>query len=348
MDSLLIVVKRYIFRILKSKYTFSNRTKLKCKNDKIILVGTPEHGNIGDLCIAYAEIEFLKKSFPQKTIVDIPDSETEWFIGNKKKYIKSTDMLVLHGGGNMGGEYPHLENTRRKIIEEFPHNPKIIFPQTFYYSSNDMYLKESKDYYKKSASLKICAREIYSFDNLKKQYEGAQVFLVPDIVFSLPSDFCCNDYKRKGILCCLRNDSESVISNDLRKNIVDIAKKYSGQVEITDMHYGKSVLPQNRLKVIKQKLEQFSKAELVITDRIHGMIFCAISSTPCIALNNYNYKVKGSYKWIQSLEYIKFHDSMDDIEESISKLLFLKYSKYDNKYLQEYYDELTYQMKNWE
>lgn len=41
------------------------------------------------------------------------------------------------------------------------------------------------------------------------------------------------------------------------------------------------------------KYIKFRECELVITDRIHGMIFAAITGTPCIALSNY--KIKGTY-----------------------------------------------------
>ena len=37
---------------------------------------------------------------------------------------------------------------------------------------------------------------------------------------------------------------------------------------------------------IEEMLKKYRKCQLVITDRLHGMIFAAITSTPCIALGN--------------------------------------------------------------
>ena len=52
------------------------------------------------------------------------------------------------------------------------------------------------------------------------------------------------------------------------------------------------VTKENRVEIIMDKFKDFQKSELVITDRLHGMVFCAISGTPCIVFGNYNQKVK--------------------------------------------------------
>ena len=59
----------------------------------------------------------------------------------------------------------------------------------------------------------------------------------------------------------------------------------------------------------------------MITDRLHGMIFCAISENPCIVFGNYNQKVKGAHEKINNLPYIKHIDSMDNINLEIDNLL---------------------------
>ena len=41
--------------------------------------------------------------------------------------------------------------------------------------------------------------------------------------------------------------------------------------------------------------------KLVITDRLHGAISCAISSTPCIVLPNCYHKIKSFMSWMRDL-----------------------------------------------
>ena len=81
---------------------------------------------------------------------------------------------------------------------------------------------------------------------------------------------------------------------------INIWKKYCPEykfIEWNEEHHRKCVI---------DKLQEFSTARLVITDRLHGMVFAAITGTACIAFRNYNYKIEGTYEWIEYLQYIQF------------------------------------------
>ena len=56
------------------------------------------------------------------------------------------------------------------------------------------------------------------------------------------------------------------------------------------------ILAEVRKSVIVNKLKEFAGAQLVITDRLHGMVFCYLTNTPCIVFSNYNHKVLGTYE----------------------------------------------------
>ena len=63
----------------------------------------------------------------------------------------------------------------------------------------------------------------------------------------------------------------------------------------------------NYLKKLEEKIEEmlkkYRKCQLVITDRLHGMIFATITSTPCIALGNYNHKIKSCSETLEPVSY---------------------------------------------
>ena len=86
--------------------------------------------------------------------------------------------------------------------------------------------------------------------------------------------------------------------------------------------------------------EKIRKSSLVITDRLHGMIFSAITSTPCISLNNYNHKVKSTFEYLKPLNYIKCIDDVEDLEENIKFLLSLKYETYKNNFAIKEFDKI--------
>ena len=78
----------------------------------------------------------------------------------------------------------------------------------------------------------------------------------------------------------------------------------------------------------------------MVTDRLHAMIFAAITNTPCIAFDNKSNKVECVYKWIKYLSYIKFVRDIEEVETYVEHLLEIGQCKYDNSRLQPYFDEL--------
>ena len=67
-------------------------------------------------------------------------------------------------------------------------------------------------------------------------------------------------------------------------------------------------------------LNRIASKELVVTDRLHCMIFCAITETPCIAFDNSNKKISGVYKaWLSNLHYISVVSNYQD--DTFKKLI---------------------------
>ena len=81
-----------------------------------------------------------------------------------------------------------------------------------------------------------------------------------------------------------------------------------------------------REQKLDELLNKFTNSSLVITDRIHGMIFSYLTQTPCIALNNYNHKVRCEYDWIKESNYTNFLEnySADVFRNIVDKMLKIK------------------------
>jgi len=319
--------------------------KLKYKNKFFCLLMTPEHNNIGDAAIAVAEKQFLKDYFPDYYIFEITDYVFVNYGRNYKSLIYraiKNSRILLHGGGYLGtlwfdaGEAP-----LRNILENTQNSDITIFPQTMYYEDNEWgrtEFEKSKEIYNRNKKLKICLRENYSYESAKGAY--LNTFLIPDIVMYLNQS---NENEiRQGIKLCLRSDIEKTILPEEEKKIFDFAKEnYRENVSRIDMVLDRNILKIERENVITEHLKKFKTAELVITDRLHGMIFAAITGTPCIVVNSKSHKVKGCYEWIKDLGYIKFADSVDELESIYKSMdLSIKYS-YNNEHLMKYYNELA-------
>ena len=84
---------------------------------KIIIMGIPHHGNIGDNAIAVAEEELIKKFFPQYKVYIMQEKYLDVCVNKVKKVIKDEDIILLHGGGNIGDTYERPEKGRREVIK---------------------------------------------------------------------------------------------------------------------------------------------------------------------------------------------------------------------------------------
>ena len=165
------------------------------------------------------------------------------------------------------------------------------------------------------------------------------VRLMPDMVLSMKGRKI--DTPRKGCLLCLRGDREKTRSD--RQDLLlrsQVKEMFGDDVTDTDTVVPYSVPIRRREKELFAKLDQFSGAELVITDRLHGMIFCAITGTPCIVINSKSPKVRGCYEWIKELDYIRFADDVSDIAAEYAAIPKGEHV-YENGHLQHYYDELV-------
>lgn len=301
---------------------------------KIIIMGIPHHGNLGDNAIALAEEQMVEKYFQNSEVIKLPEKNLIEYAKNIKEDINDEDLILLHGGGNIGDTYMVPEEGRRFIIENFPNNRIIVFPQTAFFDSEEE-LEKSKKIYNNHKKLVIMAREEKSYNLMKKVFDKCQIILTPDIVMSMKQTL---NLPRKDILFLFRQDKEQTLKLQEQEKIKEIITEKYGKYILTDMHLGEDVTDmegEKRINALKDKFEEFNKAKLVITDRLHGMIFAAITETPCVVFGSYTHKIIESYKWLKDLGYIEFCDKIELLNEKIEKVVNCNNIKYDNKFAED-------------
>lgn len=313
------MISLFLKRILKSAKAYVCWAKrlwhLNCKC--AYLIGTPTHTNIGDSAIVVAQIKFLRKCGYEK-IVEITVREYESFRKCIVRLMPKNADIFLPGGGNMGSLWPAEEQWRSQIIEDFSKHNIVVFPQTIYYSNDDEALtlqKKSIEVYNTKPSLTVVAREKTSYDLMRKLYPDLNVLLTPDIVLSMKQQVF--DEQRRGILACFRNDKERSVSSEDEEELIQKLKISGYDVEMIDTMSESQITVENRNEIVENKLRQIAKARLIITDRLHGMVFAAITGTPCIVLGNNHHKVEGTYQWLKSLDYIEFVSDIKSIESKV-------------------------------
>lgn len=330
-------------------FRFYNKFKKYKNKKKIIHILTPLHGNMGDQAIVYATNKYLRDNFKDYDILEIYRLDIYKYMKALKKIVNPEDLIVLIGGGNMGNLWISEEEDRRFVIKNFLHNKIISMPQTISFTSDldgYMELTKTKNIYNKNNNLILISREEKSYKLMKEYFENNNIILNPDTVLYLNNTIDTNKYKREYIMTCLRNDKESILGN--KKDIlINKLNSEFGQIVEYDTVVNKTIFKEQREKELNGMFDKFLKAKIVITDRLHGMVFCAITKTPCIVTKSLDHKVTGTYEWIKDLNYIKLIDDLDfnKIEPLIEELSNI--NKLNNiNFKEKYFNNLTNTLKD--
>lgn len=339
---ILVIRLLVAFQYLFYKVNSGKINNISEKKQVIYLLLSTDYSNLGDHAMTYAHKKMLSEKFPDAQIVEIVVSDTLRYLTFMKNNIKKGDVITLKGGGNIGLEYFREELYRRIIIKEFKNNKIIIFPQTIYFPNTKLGQKEFENterIFLNNHNLYLFTRDIPSYNKVKDSLRE-RVQLTPDIVLSLAD---IESYvSRQGAMICMRNDVEGRYSNEDKIRVKNLLKMHFNKVIISDTTTEYPIPIESREHELRKIWNQFTSVEMVITDRLHGMIFAAITGTPCIVFNTYNHKLIGQYEWLKHLNFIKFLDyDTKEIDSQILKFKNDNLVKSKRLNYEEYYKKIT-------
>lgn len=304
---------------------------------------------MGDHAIAEEEKNFIKEYFSDYGLYEIIMPLYNICQERLKKIITPKDVIIISGGGWMGNLWLHNEITIRNIIESYPNNNIIIFPQTIFYTNDDEGKKKCEITSKcisKHKNLILCLREKKSYEFAKNNYVfkwNSKPILCPDIVL-----FGSCKYIKKApseeieINVCLRKDCESIVEN--RDELINNISKYGKLNEVTTV-VPRLVPLRKRTKELEKSWKIFSRGTITITDRLHCMLFSVLNGTPCIALDNKTGKVFGVLEWIKNTNMVLVASTKEELLQNIVQALNLKECKYDRNLLKEEFDKMSKEIR---
>lgn len=294
------------------------------RGDKnIILINTHEYINIGDHLITEATYALLQAYYPDYTILEITANHFALEREMLKGCIQKGDVLVIVGGGYLGSLWlTNGEHNVQAIVKDYPNNRIVVFPQSMYYEDNDEGARElitAREIYSKHNNLHIVLRDERSyFFATKMMPSNVKNYYFPDTALCYPYE---NASERKKVALCIRQDKESVIDKGIvTEKVISLACRLGTEAVATDMMSPEVYPIEYRNEVVACKLEEFSEYKLVVTDRLHCMIMCAITGTPCVAIDNVSGKVSGVYKWIEKLSYIRIMEDLSQLENMAAEV----------------------------
>lgn len=332
------------------EYLKSNTIKLQNNGRKrIFFLDAASYNNLGDQAISFAISKYIVDNFKEYEYIEVSEKDFLRNFRYLKKHINQNDIICLSGGGNMGNLYPKYEAIRRKVIKNFKNSKIVIFPQTIDYE-NDKYgnkeLERSIKVYNSNPNLIICAREKKSYNIMKNLYNN--VILVSDIVLYLYGklNIEVQDKSKRKIGICLREDKESIFNEKERKKLIERIRESNDVVYLSTMSDIGYINKENRKNILISKLKEFKDCNLIITDRLHGMIFSILCDIPCIIFDNSNKKVSGVLEMIKVYN-INVQELKKENTKDISNYIKASYkdTKKVNKQL-DIFNELTQRMSN--
>ena len=283
---------------------------IRANDKRIFLAGTPMHGNLGDQAIVLGELTVLKNYFPDYEIIDLPYDyltgdfgEFFWGLG-WDKLVKQNDIIFLFGGGNLGNLWLNEEQLSRKLIEKFPDNKIVIFPQSVYFTADDNGRRElelSAKIYNAHNDLHLMLRDENSFNLAQKIFPDVHKYLLPDAATSLQGILDDVKAEREGVLFILRSDKEKDRDDKIIEMLQTTFLNANIPFEVIDTVIDERVTTLDRESKVRAVLTKIRKSKLVITDRFHGVIFSFITRTPVIAFKSFDTKISSGIKWFKNV-----------------------------------------------
>lgn len=306
--------------IAKIRYFFSKTVIPQLPEGKRTYIFlAADYGNFGDIALTYVQRQLLTECYPEHKIVEVPATISYGYLKGYIESVREDDIVTIIAGGNMGDVWSWFERYRQLIVSKLSWHRIYQFPQTATYTNSQLgnnLLRSARKIYS-NENVVLMAREEMSFDFMKREF-NAMSYLVPDIVMTLQNRHYAAD--RSGILLCMRDDRERFLGDDVAKSITEILSKSGHDTAVIDTKVDKGFDYEHRYEMLESFINKISQSKLIVTDRLHGMIFAYISGTPAIVLPNSNKKVEMCYKLIENCGFIHFIPSYSsEVFESLLK-----------------------------
>lgn len=294
---------------------------------RAFLVMTPRYRNYGDHLIAYSELRLLREA-GWGEVVEIPYEDCDALHKDLGSLLAPGDVVFVTGGGYLGDLWPGLESTVEMVLAGIPEgSPVFFFPQSVYYRGRSI---EGSSFARSltmcRAPVRILARERASYKRLLGLLKEGSVGLSPDVgIFLRREDLISETPDRVPgtALVCIRKDKESLQGRDFGVKLTEALWESGLSIGSIDTHDPVGELkPNQRREALEQVVRRFGEASLVVTNRLHGMVFAMIMGTPCVVLDNVSGKVMGVAEWVKD-DYPVVVTDEDGLAQAIGTALML-------------------------
>ncbi len=324
--------------------SIARQEKQRC----MFIFNSPTHGNLGDHAISMAQRQLLSAYADRFAFIEVETAMMPCLKKQIKAALKAGDIVMINGGGFIGTLWEHEHNSVLAVLEIAKDFPVIIFPQTVYFQKNEqgeLAACKFRDSITACKNIRFFLRDKNSYRYMRALMpERKEIFLLScDMVTFL--DLPTQEHSRENVLFCLRGDKEKLpsITMQLTEKIKAHLLDKGFRVDRADTVLSRPISKPKRAQAVIAELNLFKRYRLIVTDRLHGMLFAIITDSPCLALDNLSGKVFGAYE--NSFRKVPFvrcikSDISASVDELIDSLLHLDFDKFNRSAYLDYYDEI--------
>ncbi|GAB4230645.1 MAG: polysaccharide pyruvyl transferase family protein [Ekhidna sp.] len=295
-----------------------------------VLLDTPYHRNIGDHLIFQGEIDFLSEMKCNLLY------STPWMYNLPK--VTNDTIILLHGGGNFGDLYPKHQRYREKVIQSYPSNTIIVFPQSAHFNSKQA-LIESAEIFNAHPSIVLCARDQFTFDLFQEHFHSCESILIPDMAFCIKGENLVSNVEESNrSLYFKRVDGElgkdppflNQESFDIedwpnfkKDGFEEIQRKILNalNIRLTNVLLNMNLIPKtvdldfgvlkvgSRSEIIQTGIDFLMKYSKIYSTRLHGHILALLLDKKSIIIDNsYGKNSRFYHTWLKNIPNSELYD----------------------------------------
>lgn len=312
------------------------------ESQDVALIDFPNHQNSGDSLIWSGELQYMRDlGMSIRYTADISRYQSADL---RRRLPRGT--ILIHGGGNFGDRWPEMQRFHEKVVAEFPDRKIVQLPQTMDFSSESA-LSRTQQVYAAHDDLTLLIRDKDGAAKAGELFSSNRVQFCPDMAFGSRRLQSRVLEPEVDVLFLRRGDRESLLDgqriaapSSISYRVADWGLQGSRLALWKALHipgaiakradaarYGLYPITSRAFNLLAElnianAAEILSAGRVVMTDRLHAAVMCALMGIPVVALNNANGKVAAIYRdYLGSFPSVSIADTVaEGMQECLRRL----------------------------
>ena len=286
------------------------------------LADFPHHFNCGDHAIWLGCLK-VAEAF------DIEVRSTTSSSTYRRGKLNAAGPIVINGGGNFGGLYPHHDELRIQILNDFPNRQIVQMPQSLELANLGI-VERLKRAIGNHPDFTLLVRDHRSLAVAQSEFD-CRIELVPDAAFALGR--LERQAPSEDVVLQARQDDEAAAERESGRPTVDwntttvfsrrnfMRSAVSVADKLPARTLGATMANRFAQQNLQWAIQMLSRGHVLVTDRLHGHVIATLCGIEHIVVNDRYGKVRALWEaWTHDSPTATFVPSWRDAEAALADL----------------------------